>query len=77
MEGGLFKKYELRIVKNTEDKKELIKYIEEKTLVLLNEKEIQIDNKKVKIQTSSTKRLMIISRDIKTVLKEKGYTLSY
>lgn len=75
MEGGLFKKYELRILKNKNEKQDLLKYIEEKTGVNLDEKEITIEGKKIKIQTTSTKRSLLNSRGLHLVVKEKGYVL--
>lgn len=76
MEGGLFKKYELRILKNKNDKQNIITYIEGKTGVCLHENEIVIEAKKIKIQTTSIKRSVLASKDIKTILKELGYSLS-
>ncbi len=76
MDGNLFKKYELRIQKNKTEKEELLRYIQEKTNVVLQEGEVTIDNKKIKIQTSSTKKTFLQKNNIELFLKEKGYHLS-
>lgn len=76
MDGNLFKKYEIRIEKNKKEKEEVLFLIEQTTKVRLEEKEITLEGKKVTIQTSSTKRSLLITRNIKTLLKEKGYTLN-
>ena len=76
MEGSLFKKYEQRIQKNNTEKEELLRYIEEKTKVALLEGEISLANKKITIQTSSTKKAFLQKGNISSWLKEKGYTLS-
>lgn len=76
MDGSLFKKYEQRIQKNKTEKEELLRYIEEKTKVALLEGEISLTNKKITIQTSSTKKAFLQKGNISSWLKEKGYTLS-
>lgn len=76
MDGNLFKKYEQRIQKNKTEKGELLHYIQEKTGVVLLEGEITLDNKKIKIQTSSTKKTFLQKGNINKCLKEKGYILS-
>ncbi len=77
MDGSLFKKYEQRIQKNKTEKGELLRYIEEKTDVLLLEGEVVIDGKKIKIQTSSIKKTFLKKNNIELFLKEKGYQLSH
>lgn len=77
MDGSLFKKYEQRIQKNKTEKEELLRYIEEKTDVLLLEGEVVIDGKKIKIQTSSIKKTFLKKNNIELFLKEKGYQLSH
>lgn len=76
MDGNLFKKYEQRIQKNKAEKEELLRYIEEKTGVALLEGEISLANKKITIQTSSTKKAFLQKGNINSCLKEKGYMLS-
>lgn len=73
MDGNLFKKYELRIKKNKKEKEDIVVLIKDTIGVNLEEKEITIKGKKITIQTSSTKRTLLITRNIKNILKEKGY----
>ncbi|MBP6888189.1 MAG: hypothetical protein KBC21_00655 [Candidatus Pacebacteria bacterium] len=75
MDGNLFKKYENSIKKNKNNKESILLYIQEKTGVILNEKEITIINKKIKITTSSTQRSILLTRNIKEIILEKGYYL--
>lgn len=76
MDGNLFKKYEQRIQKNKTEKEEILRYITEKTEITLEEKEIILSGKKIKIQTSSTKKMLLQKRGVQIFLKEKGYELS-
>ncbi len=77
MDGSLFKKYEQRIYKNKTEKEEVLKYIKERTGVVLDGAEIALDNKKIKIQTSSTKKAFLRKGNVAGCLQEKGYTLSF
>ncbi len=77
MDGNLFKKYEQRIKKNKTEKGELLHFIKEKTGVVLEEGEISLDNKKIKIQTSSTKKAFLQKGGISNLLKEKGYSFFF
>lgn len=76
MEGGLFKKYELRIQKNKDQKKEVLDYIKEISGIDLSEKEIQLEKNKIKIQTSSAKKAHLLRTKTKEFLQEKGFLLT-
>lgn len=75
MDGNLFKKYEQRIQKNKTEKEELLLYIVEKTGVILEGEEVTVSSKKVKIQTSSTKKAFLQKGNIELYLKQKGFIL--
>lgn len=75
MDQGLFKKYTVQIQKNINIKEEVLMYIQEKVLVVLEQEEIAISKKNVTIQTSSVKRSLLLQRNIKEKLLEKGYTV--
>jgi hypothetical protein len=76
MDGNLFKKYEQRIQKNKTEKEDLLRYIEEKTNVKIEEKEISLSGKNIKIHVSSTKKMVLQKSGISLIVKDKGYTLS-
>lgn len=75
MDQGLFKKYTLQIQKNINVKEDILMYIQEKVLVVLEQEEIAISKKVVTIQTSSVKRSLLLQRNIKEKLLEKGYSV--
>lgn len=75
MDTNLLKKYEILISKNKQEKEELISYIKDKTTILLKEKEIILEGKKISIQTSSLKKSILFKNNIKNLLQEKGYVM--
>ena len=76
MDQGLFRKHILQIQKVQDVKSELCAYIQEKTGVEIIQEEIIITGKKIIIQTSSVKRSILLQKNIKEILKEKGYFLN-
>lgn len=75
MDQNLFKKYTTQIKNNEDIKQEICLFILNTTNILLNEKELQINKKKIHIQISSVKRVIFIQKKIKELLQEKGYTV--
>jgi hypothetical protein len=75
MDEGLFKKYSIQVQKNKDVKEELFTYIQEKTSLVLTVDEMSISKKIITIQTSSVKRSLLLQRNIKAVLLEKGYVV--
>jgi hypothetical protein len=76
MDPGLFAKHFFQIKKAHDIKNEVLVYIQEKTGVELFSEEVMITKKKVTIQTSSVKRMILIQKNIKKLLEEKGYTFN-
>jgi hypothetical protein len=73
MDEGLFKKYGVQIQKNKDVKEDLLMCIQEKTSITLLLDEVSISKKIVNIQTSSVKRSLLLQKNIKEFLLEKGY----
>lgn len=74
MDQGLFRKHILQIQKVHDIKDDVCAYIQEKTGVTINKEEIMVTQKIVTIQTSSVKRSVLLQKNIKALLQEKGYT---
>jgi exosome complex RNA-binding protein Rrp4 len=73
MDGNLFGKHIALVQRKKDEKKEILEYIKEKTSIEITSEEIIIEGKKIKITTSSVKRLILKKSNIETLLKEKGY----
>ena len=75
MDSNLFSKYTKQIHKQKDIKNELCLFIKEKTGITILDSEIEIDSKKIHLYTSSIKKNILHTKNIKEILKEKGYTL--
>lgn len=76
MDPGLFSKHLFQIKKAHDTKEKVLILIQEKTGIVMLAEEIIVNNKKITIQTSSVKRMMLLQKNIKAVLQEKGYTVA-
>lgn len=75
MDQNLFDKYKQEIQKQKSKKSEVCLIIKEKTGIVVNEEEIEITKKTVKIYTSSIKKNSLHSKKVQEILKQSGYTL--
>lgn len=75
MHIDLFSKYTKQIQKQKNTKLDIIDCIQKNTSIILTEKEITIEEKKVTIQTSSIKNTKIRQSNISLVLLKQGYVL--
>ncbi len=76
MDSGLFSKHLFQIKKVHDIKEEVLVLVQERTGIVLQVEEIVVNNKRITIQASSVKRMMLLQKNIKAVLQEKGYTLA-
>jgi hypothetical protein len=75
MDQGLFTKHILRIQQQQDSKQEVLDYIKITTGVTLTNTEITITKKTIHFSVSSVKRGLLIQKNIKNILLEKGYFL--
>ena len=75
MEESLFDKYIINIKKQKNNKEEISLYIKEKTNIELEEKEIILSRKQIKLIVSSVIKQKLFQKNIIEILKEKGYSL--
>lgn len=74
MEEGLFIKYGKVIQQKKSEKESILQIIKEKTGITFEEHEVVIQKNTVTFHTSSSKRSIIIQKNIKNVLQQIGYT---
>ncbi len=77
MDQSLFRKYSIQIQKAKESKDIIIGLLQKITGITLQQEEISISKKTIHIQTSSVKRSCLQQKNVKELLKEKGYTLTF
>lgn len=77
MDNSLFSKYQKVIKIDNDNKDELINLVEESSGIKLKKEEIVINKKKISLHISSAKKSRIHQVNIKQILFEKGYTLTY
>ena len=75
MDQSLFTKHLVNINKQKNNKAEILLYIKEKTNIVLEEKDIVLSKKQVKLNISSVIKQKLFQKNITGLLKEKGYTL--
>ena len=75
MDQSLFTKHIVNIKKQKNNKEEVLLYIKEKTNIGLEEKDIVLSKKQVKLNISSVIKQKLFQKNIAGLLKEKGYTL--
>ena len=73
MDGSLFSKHIKQFKKQKEDKDEVILIGERTTGIVLDEKDIAISKKEVKINTTSTIKHKLFQKKVSEKLKEGGY----
>ncbi|MEI6810752.1 MAG: hypothetical protein WCK60_01725 [Candidatus Nomurabacteria bacterium] len=77
MDNSLFSKYQ-KVIKEDGDKKQtIINLIEKNSGIKLEKEEIGIKKKEITLFISSAKKSKLHQSEIKNILKEEGYTLSY
>lgn len=76
MDEGLFRKHILQIQKVQDNKEQICIHIFESTGVEILKEEIVITKNNIKLQISSVKRSVLVRKNIKEILKEKGYILN-
>jgi len=75
MDDSLFIKIKKLIDQKLTEKLEIKNYILEKTKIKIEEQQIEIKGKKVKLYLSSNQKLVFLKNKGKEFLEEKGYTL--
>lgn len=75
MDNNLFKKYSIQIDTQKKSKKEISKYIQEITGVLIEEKDITVSKKIISLNLSSVQKSKVVQKNIQKILSEKGYTV--
>jgi hypothetical protein len=75
MEEALFKKHLINIKNQKNNKEEISSYIKEKTGIELNEEDIILSKKQIKLNISSVIRQKLFQKKITDLLKQKGYSL--
>lgn len=77
MDEGLFAKHLKRLNERSTIKQSILQLVKELTGVQLQEEELELQGKKLRILTSSTKRAVLIQRKLKESLLEKGYSVTF
>ncbi len=75
MDDSLFSKYKKKIDEYSNLKRFLIETVETETGLKLEEDEINILDKDIRLNISSTKRAFIFKSKLRDALKEKGFNL--
>lgn len=75
MDQGLFGKYIVALTKRKNEQEELTLYIKDHSGVELTSEELQISHKKISIQTSSVKKMVLQNKKIESLLQAKGYSV--
>ena len=72
MDEGLFGKYAKTVQIRKAYKQDILLCIQEKTGLVLQEKNIEVKNKEIKLVVSSLERSILHRKNIKEILKKKG-----
>lgn len=76
MDEGLFKKHLQTLSKRNDQKQAVISLIQTRTGITLEEDDFILEQKKVKLFTSSAKKNTLLQKGIKDILSSSGYELS-
>jgi hypothetical protein len=76
MDEGLFRKHIQAIQERTSAKEIIIAAIKEKTGVEVEEEEISLSRKKIRITTSSVKKTALFQKKAKELLEGLGYSVT-
>lgn len=75
MNEGLFEKYSKVLKEKCKEKEEVITLLKEVIGIIFKEEELVIQKKTISFQISSVKKNILIQKNIKNKLKEKGYNI--
>lgn len=75
MDEGLFKKYSRTLSQRKTLKEEIIQVLQEKAGVTLEEDEFILEQKKIRLLTSSVKKNILLQNGVKDILSSLGFTL--
>ncbi len=75
MNEGLFTKYVRVLEVKNKQKKEVLKLLQEIVGILFLEEEVEINKKVISFTISSVKKSILLQKNIKLKLQEKGYSI--
>lgn len=75
MNEGLFEKYRKVLVQKQSEKQEVLILLKEILGIDFKEEEISVQKKLISFHISSVKKNILIQKNIKTKLEEKGYMM--
>lgn len=75
MNEGLFTKYVRVLEVKNKKKKEVLKLLQEIVGILFLEEEVEINKKVISFTISSVKKSILLQKNIKLKLQEKGYSI--
>ena len=73
MEQNLFRKYTKTLLQRKSKIDEIIEYIKNETGMDILQEEIVLKKNSISFQISSIKKSVLVQKNVKTFLKEKGY----
>lgn len=75
MDISLFNKHLKQVKKQKDDKEEIISIVKEGSGIILSQESITVSKKEIKLNTTSTIKQKLFQKNIKDILKLKGFSL--